>query len=142
MTNLLETLKALHAKATPGPLSLERKHTGEYIICAPDDDSDHDNRSETEPVADMAGWGEQLDALAELKVEAINALPALMEAVEALGPFAKLADAILPSLPDHYKDHDIYIGVERASGKAGMSYGHLRRARTAYAKLQGVETDA
>tara|TARA_R110002020_G_scaffold466582_1_gene689222 strand:+ start:65 stop:661 length:597 start_codon:yes stop_codon:yes gene_type:complete len=78
---------------------------------------------------------EGVDEASELKAQ-IATLTAERDAMrEALNPFGRLADAIIPTLPDHYEDHDAYIGVERAKAQAVITYGDLRRA----AKAGGTE---
>jgi hypothetical protein len=84
-------------------------------------------------------WMETMASHESLKAELSQLKAERDRMAEALGPFAKLAGAILPTLPDHYEAHDAYIGVERAKAQAVITYGDLRRARSA---LNTGETDA
>lgn len=65
------------------PLTHERIHTGEYWICSPND-SDHEHRGATEPIAEMSGWGEDLDACAEFFVMVANNWPTLRKSLSPI----------------------------------------------------------
>jgi hypothetical protein len=69
-------------------------------------------------------------------VSAVNALPGLLECVEALRPFAALAEIVLPAHADRTDDRGFY----KASGEGGeavITLGDLRKALAALSANPG-----
>jgi|GEM_PF-1794241 len=136
-TDTVERLRELRAKATEGPWETfsnyyQRKH---HFTRAGKAEAIMD-KTGNEIVA-WAGFDGQPngEVNAALIVEAINALPALLDAVEALEPFARLKPV--------FAEDDDEIGVVLALGDDELGSGinrplaMLDQARAALATLKG-----
>jgi len=137
-TNTVERLRELRAKATEGPWETfsnyyQRKH---HFTRAGKAEAIMD-KTGNEIVA-WAGFDGQPngEVNAALIVEAINALPALLDAVEALEPFAREAER----LPWNAEDAATYeAGCDEDCDPIPSLFvvRDLRRARAALATLKG-----
>jgi len=134
-TDTVERLRELRAKATLGKWKPHKDYP--ECIIAPDDannwaiarcDDDAGFNSHGDDVSDQSN--------AALIVEAINALPALLDAVEALEPFAREAER----LPWNAEDAATYeAGCDEDCDPIPSLFvvRDLRRARAALATLKG-----
>jgi len=138
-TDTVERLREFRAKATEGPWETfsnyyQRKH---HFTRAGKAEAIMD-KTGNEIVA-WAGFDGQPngEVNAALIVEAINALPALLDAVEALEPFAALNDELLNWTNGTPVNVTVYHVGAPTTIKRAFNVGHLRRARAALATLKG-----